>query len=168
MPRFTPDSSKADASVPVYPKGLYQVKVVSHRPSIFVSKKDNETKACVQFRLEMVGRFDEDGELDRSDEGRPVRDHTCWLHTEKAAGMNKQFYLAALGYTEDEEQVANDEFFDPNSEDEWIDGEPEDKESQECGPFYDAFDGKLVNVYLDTEIYEDNEQQRFARWSPAA
>lgn len=172
MPRFTPDMAAADSAVPVYPKGLYQVKIISHTPRVFLNRND-EVRAAVDYRLEMVGLIDAKGKVQSKDadgtnlEGRPVRRHTLWLHTEKTESMNKQFLMAAMGWNPRDaaqEKEANETFF--SAHEQWIDGEPEGEVT--CGDVYEQPEGRLVNVYLDIELYEDNEQQTFSNWQPAA
>lgn len=164
-PRFAPDLEAANATTPIYEKGDYQVKIVRCRPSVFLNKND-EMRASINYDLKMVGQYNSKGKLDTKEEGKDVRPQTLWLHTEKTEGMNKQFLMAAMGYsrTPEDEEAANKAFFSKHEF--WIDGEPGD-ENFECGNGYHEPVGRIVNVSLDVEIYEGAKQQKHGYWSPA-
>src|SRR5690606_12167095 len=108
MSIFTPDFTAVDASFPVYPKGMYQVKVTKRTPFLRERKDEENNKvtqvAGVRYALEIYGRFDDNGELvDTGEDGRPIRGKPAsamnvFLHTQGGWQFAKPFLMAACGY----------------------------------------------------------------------
>lgn len=169
--RFAPDFTKVDANIPIYKKGSYQVLIKKAIPFVF-NNKSGDLRVGVRFALEMIGKFDAKGVLDRADEGRPMSQVTLWLHSEKAWGMNKQLLMAAGGYKRDAEDAANKNLF---AKHEWdVEGNAGDEtEDLVMGSGYSSVVGRAVNVNLDESLYEPDdgparENQDFRNWAPAA
>lgn len=167
MPRFTPDFSSVDASIPTYPKGRYQVKVTGHTP-FARENRDGKFISGVRYNLEMIGQYDSKGKLQRKGfEGRSVASNTLWTHTDRAFGINKQFLMAAAGFQRDEEEEANEKFFTKHDWD--FAAEPGDEgDAVELGGGWDQPIDSIVDVNMDIDVYEGNENQSFSGWSPPA
>ena len=174
-PIFTPDFTKVDASFPLYERGRYQVKTMRATPFTRKGQPDAEgnvkVSAGVRYALEMVGKFDEDGELQREDlEGKMVEGMVIYLHTDKGWSMGKPFLMAANGYNvKEQESDANEDFF--QVQDWTFDGEPDmDSEQIELGDGWHTAVDKILDVTLSTKTREyqgeSRTDQKFAGWAP--
>ena len=174
-PVFTPDFASVEASIPIYEKGRYQLLITNRKPFAKQVEKDGNIsdQSGVRYALEMVGQFDDDGELDTEKKGKQVSSNTVWLHTEKAFGMGKQFLMAACGYARNQEQEANADLFQ-GDDIEWdhsgdYDAAPE---TFVLGNGWDIPVDKLVDVSMwkDVTTSEDGnttyENQKFGGWTP--
>ena len=174
-PIFTPDFTKVDASFPIYDRGRYQVKCTKVTPFTRKGEPDEDgvvkVSAGVRYALEMVGKFDEDGELQREDlEGKMVEGLVISLHTDKGWNFGKPFLMAANGYNVKEQESEANEIFFP--EQDWLfDGEPDmESEEIEIGDGWHTAVDKIVDVTLSIKhsVYQGEAQtrQKFANWSP--
>jgi len=175
MPLFTPDFSSVDASIPIYEKGRYRVKVTKRTGVIRTSKADKDgnthTSAGVRYNLEMVGQFDREGNLTDDLAGKVVSPFTGYVHTDKAWGMCKQFLMAACGFKSNEEAKANAELFQVND---WtLDGEPgEAPENMILGDGWNLPLDRLVDVTLSKRTQKNDdtgdiyENQDYGSWAP--
>jgi hypothetical protein len=164
--RFTPDLSKVRASIRIFDRGDYRLKITKSEPFINEAKTDDkgnekQTAGC-RYSLEMVGKLNARGEVEPEFEGEAVTPNRCYVHSEGGWSMTKQFLMAALGYSRDEEDKFDAEW--AANADLKIEGEPEEVEA---GNSWEAPVGKLVDVTLNKRIYEGREQQDFNGWSPA-
>lgn len=175
MAVFSPDFASVDASIPIYEKGRYRVKTTKRTPFI-KEKRDGDgnvnVSAGVRYPLEMVGKFDEEGELITEDyAGRTVTPFSVWVHTEGGWKFSKSFLMAAAGYdVKNEEELANKELFQKHG---WIvNGEPTDPpENIEIGDGFDLCVGRLVDVTLTkssrtTDDGREFDDQDFGAWAP--
>lgn len=166
MPRFDPDFTKVDASIPIHDKGLYELKVTKVTPFAYIKEEDNAEVAGVRLSMEVVGVLDSKGKLNRDSAGRQVVPQRLYVHTEKAWGMAKQTAMAIAGYARDDEDNANEKFFAKNEF--FVDGLDDDVT---CGSGWLTLDGRHVRVYLDKgmDTYEGRtrEVQNFQNWMPA-
>ena len=175
-PIFTPDFTTVDATFPTYDRGRYRVKVTEQTPFIRETQPDEngnrKTIAGVHHKLEMVGQFNDEGELDTSLAGKPVSRYTCWLHSEGGWQFAKSFIMAVSGYDPNsEEDQANAELFQAG---EWgITGDAGDTaEVIELGESWGAMVDKIVDVTLSKNVTpgedgaEDRVEQDFRSWAP--
>jgi len=174
-PIFTPDFGKVDANIPTF-EGRAQVQVTKHVPFHKSGKVVDgvvKTNAGVQFNLEMVGMYDDEGELQMDGyKGKTVSPYKVWLHTEGGWGFAKPFMMATCGYRRNEEAKANEKLFQKND---WeFQGELDAAaETFTLGAGWDLPVGKLVDVSLkiDRQPSKDNpdeifENQEFSGWTP--
>jgi len=177
MPVFTPDFGSVSMNMPMYEKGRYQIQVTKRTPFHKTGKEVDgvaKVSAGVRFALEMVGQFDDAGDLQTDDlKGKQVSSYTVWLHSEGGWQFGKPFMAAACGYRRNQEAEAN-EFFQEN---EWdFAGELDaDAETFELGAGWDLPVGQLVDVNMSVErspnpADEDNpyENQEFGGWAPVS
>jgi hypothetical protein len=176
-PIFTPDFSKVDANIPTF-EGRARVQVMKRTPFHKTGKivdGNVKTNAGVRFNLEMVGLYDDDGDLQTEDlKGKTVSPYTVWLHTEGGWQFGKPFMMAACGYRRNQEAEANEKVFQASD---WTcKGELDTAaETFEMGAGWDLPVGKLVDVTLKIdrqpsqndpdEVYENQE---FSGWTPIA
>jgi len=176
MPIFTPDFSTVDANIPMF-EGRAQVQITKRTPfhkSGKVVDGNVKTNAGVQYNLEIVGFYDDEGELDTAKKGKTVSPYKVWLHTEGGWGFAKPFLMAAGGYRRNEEAKANEKFFQKND---WnMQGELDaDAETFEVGAGWDLIVGNVVDVTLKidrqpskTDPDDIYENQEFSGWAPVA
>ncbi len=177
-PIFAPDFTSVDANIPVFEKGRYQLQITKRTPFHRESKADADgnvkTSAGVRFSLEMVGRYDDEGELETDGlKGKTVSQYTVWLHTEGGWQYGKPFLMASNGFNvRQDENKANEKLFQKN---EWeVSGELNAApETFEVGGGWDSPVGKVVDVTLSVDRQESNtgevyENQDFAAWGPVA
>lgn len=165
MPRFTPDLTKARANVRIFDRGDYEIKVTKATPFINEGEDDKgnaKTSAGCYYSLEMVGKLDESGNPTEEFRGEFMFPQKCYVHTDKAWGMTKQFLMAALGYARDEEDKFDAEW--ASKADLSLDG---DADEVVAGKSWEDPVGKHVRVTLDKRLYQGNEQQDFRGWTPA-
>lgn len=108
-PRFSPDLTKARASIRIFDRGDYELAITGVKP-ISYTKDDGKEVAGGRILFEMVGRRRADGTLDREFEGETVTPLRLYVHTEDAWGMTKRFFMAALGYKLDDEGKFDEEW----------------------------------------------------------
>jgi len=176
-PIFDVDFTKVDASFPMYEKGRYRIQVASreafHRESRPDEKGNVNESAGVKFKLEMVGLFDDDGELQMDGlKGKAVSPYTVWLHTEGGWQFGKPFIMACGGFRRNQNKEANEKLFQKYK---WnIQGELNDPpESFTLDDGWELQVGQLVDVTLSVKKTpnpndpdEPYENQEFAGWTP--
>ena len=177
-PIFEPDFSSVDANIPVF-EGRARIQVTKRTPFHREGRPDSDgnikTSAGVRFGLEMVGMYDDDGELETDGyKGKTVSPYTVWLHTEGGWQFGKPFMMATCGYRRNDEANANEKLFQKND---WaMEGELNaDAETFTLGKGWDLPVGNLVDVSLKIsrtqstsnpdEVYENQE---FGGWTPVA
>ena len=175
-PIFTPEFSTVDANIPMF-EGRAQVQITKRTPfhkSGKVVDGNVKTNDGVQVNLEIVGLYDDEGELDTAKKGKTVSPYKVWLHTEGGWGFAKPFMMAAGGYRRNEEAKANEKLFQKND---WTCvGELDAAaETFEVGSGWDLLVGKVVDVTLTikrqpskTDPDEVYENQEFSGWAPVA
>jgi len=175
-PLFDVDFTKVDASFPMY-EGRYQIQVATreafHRESKADAEGNVKTTAGVKFKLEMVGLYDDEGELETDGlKGKSISPYTVWLHSEGGLQFAKPFIMACSGYRRNQDNEANEKVFQKHD---WnIQGELNDPpESFTLDNGWDLQVGKLVDVTLSIRrrpnpANEDEpfENQEFAGWTP--
>ncbi len=174
MSIFTPDFTTVDAAIHIYEKARYRVKVTKKTPFAGESKdeKGNVTpNGGVRYGLEMVGKFDADGELQTQDlMGKVVSPYKVWLHSSGGWQFAKPFLMASGGYVLKDEKEANAEFFQKGD---WTFQGDKDTptENFEVGASYDIPVGKLLDVTLSKKVSkgkddQDFENQEYGSWAP--
>lgn len=173
-PRFEPDMEKTRATLRIFPRGDYLVKITEAAPFMYVREKDKVVVAGMQYNLQMRGKMDANGNVTDEFENEAVTPNKVYIHSEKAYGMAKQFVMIANGYSRDEEDKFNEEFV---REHKWFfegDEEAEDIEATlEVGDAWKTPAGKLIIAHLDSRMYDPkdgsppSEQQDFRGWMPA-
>ncbi len=179
MPIFTPDFTQVDAGFPVHPAGRYQVKITKRKPFVRLKKENDqgirETSAGIRFSLEVVGQYDEEGELDTTLAGKPASNNAVYLHSQGGWQFSKPFVMAAFGYSKNEEDAFN-EYFQENQENFLFSGDPGDAEDNiEVGSAWDEMVDKLVNVtmtkstrVINEDTGETEDQQEYSSWAPVS
>jgi len=166
MPRFTPDLSKVRASIRVFDRGDYQLKITKAEPFINEEKDDGKgnltQSAGCRYNVEMVGKLDASGNVTDEFQGETVTPVRLYVHYEGGWSMTKQFLMAVLGYSREEEDKFDAEW--AANADLSLDGEPDEVEA---GKSWEDPVGKVVNVTLDKRLYQGREQQDFRGWTPA-
>lgn len=177
-PLFQPEFDQVDATIHIYDKGRYRIKSKSPKGFFFESKDDQGNvvvKGGVRITFEMVGMFDEDGEVDGEDiAGKTVSSYTIWLHTEGGWQYGKPAIMALCGYNPKDrnaEQKANEELFQDGD---WgVNGEPGDPaDAITLGASWNQLADRLVDVTLSRSINEEKdgdrifENQEFNGWTP--
>ena len=167
MPRFEPDPKEVRASVRIYDRGDYELKVGKPRGFYYVRESDEREIAGVDVPLEMVGMLDGKGNPDGKFEGEAVSNDRLYLHSEKALPFLKRFAMAVLGYDRNSEEKFNKD---------WWDGADISLEATEgdgettltIGAFFGELEGQRVIAHLDKEMSQDGEreQQAFRSFSP--
>lgn len=110
MPRWNPDFAGARATIRVYERGDYEVKFGSPRPFVR-ENREGKVVSGVRYPLEMVGRIQADGSLDKEFEGEQVAPISLYIHNEDGWGIAKRILMAVLGYNitpEAEDEFDND------------------------------------------------------------
>lgn len=179
MPIFTPDFGSVDAGFPVHDAGRYQVKVTKRKPFCRLKKENDqgvrETSAGVRFNLEIVGRYDDEGELDTDLAGKPASSNSVYLHSEGGWQFSKPFVMACFGYSKNQEGEFN-EWFQENQDDFHFSADPGDaEENMELGSAWDDMVDRLVNVTMSksTRVVDDTtgeteDQQEYSSWAPVS
>lgn len=177
-PIFEVDFKKVDASFPIY-TGRHQIQVAAREAFHKESKADSEgnvkTTAGVKFKLEMVGQYDDEGELQMDGlKGKAVSPYTVWLHSEGGLQFAKPFIMACSGYRRNQNNEANEKLFQKH---EWnIQGELNDPpESFTLDDGWELQVGQLLDVTLsirrtpnEANPDEPYENQEFSGWAPVA
>jgi len=177
-PIFEPDFSSVDANIPVF-EGRARVQITKragfHREGKADSDGNVKTSAGVRFNLELVGMFDDEGELQTDGyKGKTVSQYTVWLHTEGGWQFGKPFLMAACGFPRKDEARANEELFQAN---EWgLEGELNaDADTFSLGAGWELPVSQMVDVTLKidrqpskTDPDEVYENQEFSGWTPVA
>jgi len=177
-PIFDVDFKKVDASFPMY-TGRFQIQVAAreafHRESKADSDGNVKTTAGVKFKLEMVGQYDDDGELQMDGlKGKPISPYTVWLHSEGGLQFAKPFIMACSGYRRNQDAEANEKLFQTFN---WnIEGELNDPpESFTLDNGWEEQVGQLVDVTMsirrrpnEANPDEPFENQEFSGWTPVA
>ncbi len=177
MSIFSPDFSSVDATIHIYEKARYRVKVTKVTPFAGESDdgKGNVTpNGGMRYGLEMVGRFTQDGELVTDDlMGKVVTPYKVWLHSEGGWGFAKPFLMAGGGYALKDEKIANAEFFQKGD---WAFNGDKDTptDNMEFGESYKIPVGKLLDVTLSKKITKSRkpgddsefENQEYSGWAP--
>jgi hypothetical protein len=167
---FDPDLAAVAATTPVYKRGEYLLEITKSSP--FAYPKDDEKTgesyivAGNRFQFEMVGQLGRDGEVDESVEiaGQEVAPFSCFVHTRKAFSFTKRTLMAFMGFTKQQEDQANEEYF--NSAELWINpGEDEDDEVT-GGAGWSAPVGNRVVASLDIEQWDGDDRQQFRAFRP--
>lgn len=177
MSIFTPDFSTVDATIHIYEKGRYRVKVTKRTP--FAGESDDgrgniTPNGGIRYGLEMVGKYDEKGELITDDlMGKAVTPYKVWLHSEGGWGFAKPFLMAGAGYTLKQEKEANVEVFQKG---EWtFNGEKDTPpDNIEIGASYNIPVGKMLDVNLSKKVTKSKkpgddtefENQEYGGWAP--
>lgn len=154
MARYTPDLTKATAGIKLLPKGDYEFKI--GEPKLF-SRQRNENDGSqtevfgVSYGLTVVAGDQEVGT------SIPMQ---LYMHTEKTAGMNKRFVMAALGYSLDDEPKFNEDFVDAD----WS----VDTEENEIGEIWKRLAGQRVAATADIvpNKQNPNQQNQQFNWRP--
>ena len=178
-PVFTPDFSTVDANIPIY-EGPARIQIIKRTPFATESQPDNEgnihTISGVRYGLEMVGLFDDDGDLQTDGlKGKTVSPYTVWLHSAGGLQFAKPFMMAACGYARNDEANANENLFQ-DEDTSWehsgdIDAAPE---TFEIGNGWDLLVGSLVDVTLTKSVKQSKdgettyENQEYAAWAPVS
>lgn len=176
-PIFEPDFTSVEANIPIFEKGRYQVKIIK-RTAFMREAKHPDTGdvyiSCgVRYGLEMVGQYDDDGEL-QTDKiaGKTVTPYSCYTRTEGGWKFCKPFIMAACGFRRKEERDANAKLFQKYS---WIiNGEVgQDADAfEELGNGWDQLVDRLIDVTLSKEVVERDgevyENQDYGSWAPVA
>lgn len=169
MTRFDPDFTQVSAGIKVFPRGEYELTVTGVKPILYFKKDkdgdltDEEVAGC-QVNIEMVGRLQNDGQLDSTDKGESVVPLRLYVHSEKAWGMTKGQVMAIMGYTREEEEAFN---ADSANSDYVVDGDPESDEDAELGASWQALVGQRFRATLDKRTYKGREQQEIGSLTPA-
>lgn len=176
MPIFAPDFSAVDANIPIYEKGRYRVQINKRTPTMREKNDGNgkvSTSVSVRYALEMVGAFDDEGNLLTGGlKGKTVQPYNCWVHSEGGWKMAKSFIMAACGYNvKKQEGEANVELFQKHS---WrVQGEIDAAANTfELGDGWDLLVGRLVDVTLSVKADREDkagdkiEEQDFGGWTP--
>jgi hypothetical protein len=163
MPRFEPDLTKARANIRIFDRGDYELKITKAEPFINENEETGKVSAGCRFNVEMVGKLDKDGNVTDEFTGETVSQHRVYVHTEGGWGMAKQFILATLGYSRDEEDKADKEYF-ANAD---LSVDEDDEGNATGGNSWEDVVGKHVRATLDKRLYQGNEQQDFKGWYPA-
>jgi hypothetical protein len=159
-PRFAPDLSGTKAGLTIYDRGEYEVKITGVKP-ISYEKDDGTPVAGGQVNLEMVGLVQNDGSLDRELEGESVAPVRLYVHTEKSWPITKRFFMAALGYSVDEEEQFNEEV--ARELDISVEG---DGDEAILGSGWERLVGKRLLVTLNKRIWQGREQQDHVNFMP--
>lgn len=177
-PIFTPDFATVDANIPIY-EGRARVQLTKRTPFAKESRPDDEgnvhTIAGVRYGLEMVGMFDDEGDLQTDElKGKVVSPVTVWCHSTGGWQFAKPFLMAACGFSRKDEQRANEELFQ-NEDISWeFTGDADTPaESFEMGNGWDRLVGQLVDVTLSKSVTqgkdgESFENQEYAGWAPVS
>ncbi len=175
-PIFDVDFTKVDASFPMY-EGRHRIQVASreafHREGKADSDGNVKTSAGVKFKLEMVGVFDDEGELQMDGlKGKAVSPYTVWLHSEGGLQFAKPFLMACGGFRRNQNNEANEGLFQKHD---WnIQGELNDPpEKFELDSGWELQVGQLVDVTMKIDRQPSNndpneifENQDFSGWTP--
>ncbi len=175
-PIFEVDFTTVDASFPMY-EGRFRLQVAERNAFHKESKADSDgnikTTAGVKFKLEMVGQFDDEGELEMDGfKGKAVAPYTVWLHSEGGLQFAKPFIMACGGYRRNQDAEANEKLFQKHD---WnIKGELNNPpESFTVDNGWEKQVGQLVDVSLsirrrpnEASPDEPFENQEFSGWTP--
>jgi len=140
MPQPVFDPTKVKATMDIFPKGDYEVLIGEPKSFIRQAGKDKHDSYGVRFpyRIKEAGEyFDKTGV------------HTIYHHAPGAAGMNKQFLMAALGYGKGEKEEAR---FDAEQAGKDFSC---DYETGAVGDFYRELTGR--RVIMSTEPQQNKE-----------
>lgn len=165
MTRFQPDLGKTKAGMPVYERGEYEVKILGVKPIYYVKEEEGTEVAGASLSLEMVGRVQNDGTLDRELEGETVAPLRLYVHSEKAWPITKRAIMAALGYTLDDEDTFNNDLAATLD----VGVEPgEGDEEATLGSGWSRLTGQRMLMTLNKRKWQGREQQQHEGFMPIA
>ena len=165
MTRFAPDFTQVSAGIKIFPRGEYELKVTGTKPISYFKrdKEGEETEEVVagcQVNIEMIGRFQNDGQLDNTDQGETVVPLRLYVHSEKAWGMTKGSIMSITGYTRDEEEAFNADFQDSDFSLEGMGDEAV------LGDDWEKLVGHHFVATLDKRTWKGREQQDVGTLTP--
>lgn len=165
MTRFEPNLAKAHAGFPMLQRGEYEFTITKATPFYRVKDDGSENGGC-RVGLRCDGAINADGSINAGIEeaGEQVSTLSLWIHTPKAFGMTKQFIMAALGYTIQEEKKANEEYFEAS--DFSVDVDEED--NIVGGASWQDLVGKTLRMTADIGVWQGNDQQEYKSYQPLA
>ena len=161
MPRFDVPMDQVRATTRIFDRGEYEIIVKNHQPFLRVRENNDGTTtdvAGVRYYLEMVGQVDAAGNVDEEFKGEQVQSLSVYVHTEGGQRGAKRFLMAVLGF--DDEEAFNAEYA---GKDFSVDGEGD---AITVGAVWEEPVGKRFRATLDSEIFNDEEQQRFRNFRP--
>ena len=163
--RFAPDFTQVSAGMKIFARGEYELTVTKVKPLAYYKRDedgeltDTFISGC-QVNVEMVGRLQNDGTLDRTDEGESVVPLRLYVHNQKGWGMTKSAIMAILGFTLEEEEAFN---ADHKEDDFSVDGEGDEAT---LGSAWSSLTGQHVIVRLDTRMFKNRPQQDTGALTP--
>ena len=165
MTRFAPDFTQVSAGIKVFPRGEYELSVTGVKALSYYKRDDdgNDTDVQVagcQVNIQMIGRYKNDGQLDREDEGETVAPSRLYVHSEKAWGMTKGAIMSIMGYTRDEEESFNADYTNSDFSVEGIGDEAV------LGGDWNKLVGQHFIATLDKRTYKGREQQDVGTLTP--
>jgi len=182
------DWGEVQASVPIYPKGDYELSIKSIRGSAW-PKKDaggnptGEVTKVVKIRPTVVGVYDSKGKLKgESTEGKKIaggaaEEINLWLNSDGGRRQSKKVIMAIFGYINDSETEEKkfNEFLKKNKLDlghKVVENDAGDAFVVTLGEGWKTLIGKNVRAHMEPETYtpksggEPETQQNYVRLSP--
>lgn len=158
MPRYTHDPSRVQATIAILSKAEYEFEIGQPKPFERTAKKGHQSYG-IRFPITVV-----------SAQGNGKRTvYTCYLHSDGAAGMTKQFQMAVCGF--EVKQENEQEFDEKYAGDDWS----FNPETGEIGEAWQKFKGAHVVNDLDVEMRKQDpddpnskevENQVWGTWRP--
>lgn len=161
MTRFAPDLASVKAGMRTLTSGEWELLIKKAQPVYYVKDDGTEVAGC-RYMVEVVGEIKADGSVDEEFAGDTVAPIRLYIHTPKSFGMTKQFILAAMGYTIDQEEQADSEYF-VNAD---FSIDVDDEDNGVLGSSWTDLEGKHVRCTASTTIYNGRESQEYRSWTP--
>lgn len=151
MPRYNPNLTTAQAGILILPKGDYEFGISD--PKLFSRKSAGEGGVerhvfGVQYNLVVKTTGEYEGKT------IPLQ---LYMHTENSFGMNKQFVMAALGSSINQEDEFNEKYADAD----WS----IDTDENEMGDIWKNVGGNMISATADIVPDKRDVERKQQRWS---
>lgn len=166
MSRFAPDLTKVRAGFPTIESGEWEF-IIGEAKGFHYVKDSGKAVYGVRYPLEIAGPIDAEGNVgDDELSGERAAPFSLYLHSDKASGMVKQWLLAALGYSIEEEDEANEAVFGAHDWDWDIDEDDPDAEPV-IGDGWTMPEGRRIRMTCSVDIGDNgNKRQQYGSYVP--
>lgn len=163
MSRFTPDLAKVRAGFPTIESGEWEF-IIGEAKGFHYVKDDGKEVYGVRYPLEIAGSVDAGGNLkDEELSGDQAAPFSLYLHSKKAGGMVKQWLLAALGYTIEEEDEANESVFGEHD----FGWDLDEDEDPVVGDGWTMPEGRRIRMTCSVQIMDNGDKrQQYGSYVP--
>lgn len=159
MPRYTPNQQNNTATLEVFPKDEYEFIIGEPKP-FYNAAKDNTATGGADKGENFGIRYVLSHAAGPYAGKKYVK--TCYLHSQGAADMTKQFMLAAYGFqpNNEAEQEFNKKIVEEGLDDSF------NTDDGSVGSYWTKIKGGRVKGLLETGAYQGRQQNVEKGWLP--